>query len=234
MHMTNGKQIQMVMRDMLFITWAVEPEVLRDKVNSKLSLDTRADSSGRPRAFVSAVCFRVDEMRSSVLSLPRVSFEQVNYRAYSTGDGTPSVCFLDMRVNSRLVATLTGFLRVPISYEDIAINTTSAGSQLYTFDSPGLRVRAVVGEQHNAGADPPISSDFITHRLVGYAAAGDNVFKIEVEHARMETRAARIEDVRAPRLEQIGLLTGEQSAHPHSALYVRESVFGTNPPARAW
>jgi hypothetical protein len=44
--------------------------------------------------------------------------------------------------------------------------------------------------------------------------------------------SARIESARAPRLEQLGLLTPDESSRPSSALYVREALFKTKPPTR--
>jgi len=235
--MTTNAQIEMLMRDMLFITWAVQPEALRDMVHQELELDTRFDSAGRPVAFVSAVCFRVAEVRSNVLPLPRMSFDQVNYRAYVKEGENSSVYFLDMKVNSRMITTLTGFLSVPVSYDDIQITAVESGpaSHRYNFRSSGLQAEAVIeGRPESITADPSITYEFITQRLVGYASAGDNAFKIEVEHAVLEAVPARIEHIEAPRLEELGVLNADQARHPHSALYVRDAVFGTSTPSRVW
>lgn len=235
--MTTGPQIEMLMRDMLFINWVVQPEALRDMVHQELELDTRFDSTGRPVAFVSAVCFRVAEVRSNVLPLPSLSFDQVNYRAYVKEGENSSVFFLDMKVNSRMLTMLTGFLNVPVSYDEIEITSAqnSTASHRYNFRSSGLRAEAVIeARSESITADPAITSEFITQRPVGYASAGDNAFKIEVEHPVLQAVSARIEHVEAPRLEELGVMSADQARHPHSALYVRDAVFGTNTPARVW
>jgi uncharacterized protein DUF2071 len=233
--MTTDKQIQMVMRDMLFITWAVPPDRLRKLVPARLELDTRTDLAGRVSAFVSAVCFRVTEMRSTLLPLPSLSFEQVNYRAYVTADETPAVCFLDMKVNSRTVTALTSFLRVPIHYEDLDITTGPYGDGLlrYSFKSAGLTADAIIGEHRaNASEDEELKPDFITQRSVGYAGGGGGLFKLVVEQPGLDAGAARVERVKAPRLVQLEVLTPDESTRPHSALYVREALFATNAPTR--
>lgn len=234
--MTNGKQLQMIMRDMLFITWAVEPERVRKLVSDRLELDTKTDSTGLEAAFVSAVCFRVTEVRSSALPLVGLSFEQVNYRAYVRAGEVPAVCFLDMKLNSRMVRMLTSFLRVPVNHEDIEINTTASdiGGIHYAIRSAGLRADAVAGEASVSADTVKITPAFITERLVGYAEAGEGVFKIEVAQPGLDSISARVVRVEAPRLEQLGLLTPEQSARPHSALYVREASFGADTPTREW
>jgi hypothetical protein len=164
-----------------------------------------------------------------------LSFEQVNYRAYVKADGVPAVCFLDLLVNSRMVTAVTSFLRAPVQYEDINIKTASGGAGLlrYTISSAGFRAEAVIGEKNKgAFADGEIAPEFITHRLVGYAGAGDGMFKIEVEQPGLDATAARVASVEAPRLEQLGVLIPGQPTPPHSALYVRETTFAADMPTR--
>jgi uncharacterized protein YqjF (DUF2071 family) len=234
---TNNKKLQMVMRDMLFITWAVEPELVRKVVDERLDLDMKTDSNGEVIAFVSAVCFHVTELRSSGLPLPSMSFQQVNYRACVRAGEVPAVFFLEMKVNSRMVTSLTSFLSVPVYYEDIDITTSPADSGLlrYSVTSGGLRAEAMIGghdqETVSDAAAPP---RFITQRLVGYAGAGNGMFRIDVEQPELESILARVQNVRAPSLERLGLLTPDQSAQPYSALYVREGLFGADTPVREW
>lgn len=231
--MTNGKQLQMTMRDMLFVTWAVDPERARKLIGDQLQLDTLTDSTGREFAFASAVCFNVADVRSSALPIGSLSFGQVNYRIYVKADDVPGVCFLDMKVNSRMVTTLTSFLGVPIHYDDIEITaaTDGTGSVRYGISSDGVCAEALTGcDSPASSADP--SAEFITNRLVGYVLAGDNMYKIEVEQPGLDSVCARVVSARSPRLEQLGLLNSDESTPAHSALYVRESLFGANMPTR--
>jgi len=225
----------MLMRDMLFINWAVDPAAARRFVDPRLELDTVIDSRGKSMALASAVCFRVETVRSSVMPLPRLSFEQVNYRIYVKAEDVPSVVFLDMKVNSRMVTTLTSFLGVPVSYEDIEIKAEPAGpeSLRYIFESTGLHADVTVGGEAPA-SDPAIEPPFITQRLVGYAGAGDSVYRIDVEHPRLDGRPAGVAGVEAATLVGLGLFTLEESRRPHSAMYVQEASFGTSAPTRAW
>src|SRR5215210_5689520 len=117
------EQIQLSLLDMLFINYAVEPDRLRPFVPAELTLDTFADGEGRPIGFVSAVAFRVADVRSGVLPLPSLSFEQINFRAYVVGNDGPAVYFFAMKINSRLVSSMTSFLKMPVSYDKIEIVT---------------------------------------------------------------------------------------------------------------
>jgi len=234
--MTN-KQIEMVMRDMLFVTWEVQPETARKLVNERLELDTRADARGREVAIVSAVCFHVTDVRSAVLPVPRLSFEQVNYRVYVRARGIPSVCFIGMKVNSRMVTAMTSFLSVPIHYDDIEITTSagSSGTLAYVVKSGGLSASAVLNQTTDETvSEESIAPEFITERLVGYMASGNGVFRINVEQSGLHAVPARPQIVEAPILEQLGLLTRDQSARPSSVLYVREAPFGADAPVREW
>lgn len=235
--MTTNKQVQMMMRDMLFITWAVRPEIVRKLVDLRLELDTTTDSNGQAVAFVSAVCFHVADVRSSVLPLPSLNFEQVNYRTYVKAGEVPGVCFLDIKVNSRMVTALTGFMSVPVHYEDIDITTSPAGlGQLrYGIRSGGLRAEAMIGP-HDAEPmlDVEVEPGFITHRLVGYMGVGNGMFRIDVEQPGLESVSARVEKVQARSFEQLGVLTPDQTAFPCSVLYVREALFGADSPVRVW
>jgi len=227
----------MVMRDMLFITWAVEPEVVRKLVDARLELDTNSDSHGRVVAFVSAVCFHVAEVRSRALPLPSLSFQQVNYRVYVRAREVPAVCFLEMKVNSRMVTAMTSLMSVPVHYEEIDITTSqkSDGSLEYTVKSPGLCAKAMTGQDDvETDLDGKVGPQFITHRLVGYVGAGNGMFRIDVEQPGLDAVSALVQSVQAPILEQLGLLTPGQSAQPYSALYVREGLFAADTPVREW
>ena len=232
--MTSDKQIQLVMRDMLFITWVVEPDVVRKLVDPRLELDTKTGPDGREVAFVSAVCFHVTQLRSSVLPVPSMTFQQVNYRAYVRAAAVPAVFFLEMKVNSRMITALTSFLSVPVFYEDIEITTSpgSSGALAYRIRSAGLQAEATIGKNDEKDQDDKVPPEFITQRLVGYAGAGNAIYRIDVEQPGLQSISARIQNVKAPSLERLGLLSTDRSPQPYSTLYVREGLFGANAPVR--
>ncbi|HEX8091250.1 MAG TPA: DUF2071 domain-containing protein [Blastocatellia bacterium] len=247
-------QIQMLIRDLMFINYVVDPDLLRPLVPEELRLDLITGADGAALALVSAVPFAVADVRSGLLPLPRLSFNQINYRTYvSAGEGA-AVYFFDMRVNSRLVTTATSFLRLPISYEDIEIITAptpdlsgASGVDESTYDPAQRTLRCAVTSsgpqslaaditigtrQESVGpGGRAVSPDFITERPVGYVAVGDSLFKIEVQHPRMDALASHVESVRAPALVSMGLLNLDEAMRPHSVLYVREILMDTNVPS---
>jgi uncharacterized protein len=247
-------QAHLLLRDLLFINYAVDPDRLRPFVPAELQLDTLIDGKGRPLAFVSAVPFHVADVRSGLLPLPRLSFEQINYRAYVHGDDGPGVYFFDMRVNSRLVTATTSFLRMPVDHQDISIITEPVSANVgtsdieighenpaphsmrYSVESPGphgLEAEVTIGGPHaSAGPlDQSVPPAFITDRPVGYTSvASGSLYKISVEHPPLDSLTAHVERVRAPALVTLGIMNLDETAKPHSALYVREALFKTQVP----
>jgi uncharacterized protein YqjF (DUF2071 family) len=237
--MTTSKQLQMTMQDMLFITWAIEPETARKLVNDRLELDTKVSDEGKESAFVSAVCFHVTDVRSSVLPVPRLSFEQVNYRIYVKAGDVPAVYFLEMKVNSRMVTALTSFLSVPVHHDDINISTSAghSGQHKYEVTSAGFTAEALIGSRNEPNfeqSEGKATAHFLTHRLVGYMGAGNGMFRINVQQPGLDAVPARPQLVQAASLVHLGLLTTEESGRPYSVLYIREALFEADTPVREW
>jgi hypothetical protein len=246
--------IQMLIRDLMLINYAVDPDRLRPLVPEELQLDLIAGANDSPRALVSAVPFHVADVRSGLLPLPPLSFNQINYRTYvNAGDGA-AVYFFDIRVNSRLVTTATSFLRLPISYEDIEVLTMpspdlsgASGIDENIYDPAPHTLRCAVTSsgpqalaadilignwQESVGpSDQAVPADFITERPVGYISVGDSLFKAEVKHPRMDALASHVESVRAPAFVSMGLMNLDETMRPHSVLYVREVLIDTNVPS---
>ncbi len=220
---------------MLFINYAVLPERLRQLVPQEFELDLRSEGEA---AFVSAVAFRNENIKAGVLPLP--DYDQINYRAYITGGEGAAVYFFDMNINSRVVATGTNFLGLPVGYEeieilaeaekesgskeDIRLSVSSSGAQ-------GLSVEAIVRMSGvDSSPDPP--TEFFTERPVGYVKApAGGILRVTVEHEKIAAVCAQTVSARAPFFESLGILNEEESQRPHSVLYARESLFNTSPPA---
>ena len=235
-------QVQLSLRNLLYINYSVPPERLRALVPDELELDVSTDASGREVAFVSAVSFHVAELRSTLLPLMRPSFDQINYRTYVNAGEGPAAYFFNMSVNSRMVLAGTIMLGMPVSYEEIELtsepHSTVADSELRVVrcavNSKGLEAAIEIGARHASigPEDAAIPPDFITDRYIGYVkSAADGIMKITVEHQKLDSITAHVKSARAPMLESLGILNMDESMRPHSALYVRESVLKTFPPS---
>ena len=227
--------MQILLRNLLFINYAIAPERVRQLVPSQFDLDTRQDKLCNARAFVSAVPFEVAEIRSSSLSMPGLRFNQINYRAYLVSSEGAAVYFLGLRVGSRMVAASASFLNLPVSQEAIGLSVGDGTSELhYGVEAEGLSAYISLenaGNNFEAESDPAVTSEFITERPVGFIRSTDSdTYKITVEHPRLDAVRAQVERVRAPMLESLGIL--DPGELPHSVLYVKEAMFDAGTPTK--
>jgi uncharacterized protein YqjF (DUF2071 family) len=224
--------IQITMRDMLFVNYAIQPGRLRPLVPEQFELDTR-DSL----AFISLVAFRNEEIKAGVLPLPE--YNQINYRAYISHGEEKAVYFFDMNVNSRVIATGTNFLGLPVDYEEIEIRTREEKTEdekspktILSVRSSGKQGLAVEAEARSDNVVDGVTAEFFTERPIGYVKApAGGILKVTVEHEKIEVIHAKVRSARALFFESLGLLSEEESNHPYSVFYARESLFNTSPPA---
>ena len=227
--------MELLLRNLLFINYAVAPERVRQLVPSQFDLETRQDQLGNARAFVSAVPFEVAEIRSSSLPMPGLRFNQINYRAYLVSPEGAAVYFLALRVGSRMVASSASILNLPVNYEAIGLSVGDETADLhYGVESEGLSAYLsldVAGQSFEAQSDPAVTSEFISERPVGFIrSTGGDTYMITVEHPRLDAVRAQVERVRAPMLESLGILDPGEA--PHSVLYVKEALFDAGSPTK--
>jgi uncharacterized protein YqjF (DUF2071 family) len=235
-----GLQMQIVIHDLLFINYAVPLERVRSLVPDQFELDTRTEG-GVTRAFVSVVPFTIAEIRSASWSFGRVSFNQINYRVYIVTDEGPAVYFLNLKVGSRTVAASASFFGLPVDYEGIKLaasrsSNSIVGSLRYSVESEatdGLSAQVTVNEGAGGGSGHAIPSEFITERPFGFITTSSGaMYKIVVGHPTLRAAHARVDNVRAPLLESVGILEPDQSENPHSVLYVEDALFQADTPIR--
>lgn len=231
---------------MLFLNYRIPSERLRPLVPEELELETIIED-GSSFGFISAVAFTNLDIKAGVLPLLRAHSDQINYRTYVTAGEGPAVYFFDMKIDSRVLATGTSFLGLPVSHEDITIKTRPVSEtegaeksalspgypRFYRVESEGpegLTVEAIVGEASTRRSELP--SEFITERPIGYVKApGGGMLKIAVEHEKIETVPARVTQVESRLFKSLGLLNEEEMSTPYAAFYTPEITFITTPPA---
>ncbi len=218
---------------MLFINYAVPPRRLRPLVPEQFELDLQTINN-ISFAFISAVAFKNEDIKAGVLPLPE--YDQINYRAYILHGEERAVYFFDMNVDSRVIATGTTFLGLPVGYEEIEIcaDEEKAGETRVSVTSSGPQgLAAEVVSSECSPSQPAVpSTEFFTERPVGYVKApAGGLLKVVVEHEKIAARSAHAERARALFFESFNLLSEEESRNPHSTLYVKETLFDTSPPA---
>lgn len=121
------------------VTYAVPPERVRHYIPAGLGLDTRIDSRGEERAFVSAVIFKNDHIRLLPTPVPTLTFYQVNYRTYVHHEGRPGVWFLKLMQASRMAGFNRRVFGAPTFYANLQqvcdLDARQGTYRRYRFDS---------------------------------------------------------------------------------------------------
>lgn len=198
---TGALRLQTVVRDCLFLNWAVRPEALPPPPQS-----LRYEVLGGPQGdfvFVSAVLFRQEGMHLTSLPLPRLSYPQCNVRvSVLDAEGQPSVWFWREMVplwvvpGARLIgsqpATPAGFDYPHPSRDATAASWTwkvEAGSALVATASRGA---GVVGEGP-AFASWNALVDSLRLRARGYALSGSSLHRVAASQPAVATWPLRAE-----------------------------------------
>jgi hypothetical protein len=91
-----------------------------------------------------------------------------------------------------------------------------AGVLRYRIQSAGLSVEAAIDPSDEASPENKVPTEFITQRFVGYAGAGNAMYRINVEQPGLLSVTARVQNATGPGLERLGLL---DSGSGFSALF---------------
>jgi uncharacterized protein YqjF (DUF2071 family) len=172
---------------LLFLHWAVPPELLRPLVPQRLDLDTY-----RERAYVSVTPFTVRRARlRGVPPVPGLSdFHEINVRTYvRLGAVDPAVWFFSLDAASALAAAMARVsLRLPYCYARIARGFDGTKQ---TYDAARLLpdARAAFSASWTtdgtpAPAEPGSLEHFLVERYFLFSRAfGDKLFRLQVHHA---------------------------------------------------
>ncbi|HEX2253078.1 MAG TPA: DUF2071 domain-containing protein [Thermoanaerobaculia bacterium] len=212
-------------RDLLFLHWSADPEILRRRLPDALELDTFDGT-----AYLGLTPFRLENARpAGVPALPGLgalgTFGEVNLRTYvrpraeptSRGGGEPGVWFFSLDAAS-LPAVLGARAAYRLPYFDADIEVERTGSRV-RFAS---RRRGRPGHCRvvwHAGGDPTPSvpeslEEFLVERYVLYTASGGALWRARVAHEPYPVAAARVESLDQDLVEQAGLaVAGEPLVH---------------------
>ena len=139
-HRTRPKRIaamKQTWRDLLFLHWRVDPDILKPTLPGGLHLDTFENE-----AWIGVVPFFMDNIRPSFLPpLPGLSwFLETNLRTYVYDDhGNSGVWFYSLDANQRIAVTLgKALFRLPYRYEKMNANYRSSRPDSANVTSGGV------------------------------------------------------------------------------------------------
>jgi uncharacterized protein YqjF (DUF2071 family) len=212
------------MNDLLFLNYALAPEVVRALVPDALTLDTY-----RQRAWITVAALWINHLRPpGVPSLPWFSqLAQVNVRTYVTYDGKPGVYFFSMDAsNLSAVWGARMFYRLP--YWQASIKVKGKGEAKIDYASKRqhgpkpAELRCVYGPTgpERFQARPGSLEHFIAERYCLYSMSGKRLYRGEIHHLPWDLQEA-VAEVQTNTLAQPAGL--QLAAEADRVLFARES-----------
>ena len=190
-----GWVLRMVWRDLCFMHWPVDPELLRPSLPPGLSLDTYAG-----QAWLGAVPFRMTGVAPrGVPGVPGISsFAELNLRTYVTAQDLPGVWFYSLDADQPLGVRLArGLFHLPYYDARLWVShergvTRYAGLRTHR-GQPPLRFAAAYRPEGEVFTAPEGSLDaFLTDRLFLYSADRQGrVYRGPIAHRPWPLRRAR-------------------------------------------
>lgn len=182
--------------DLLFLHYAIPPEILRRLVPESLTLDIYDD-----RAWLSVVPFWMDHVRAhGSPAMPFVSqFPELNVRTYVTCAGKPGVYFFSLDAGS--LSAVWGariFYRLP--YWKASMKVKGKGSD--TIDYRSKREHGPKPANFRASyrptsavsrAVPGSLAYFLSERYCLYSTNGKRVYRADIHHLPWPLQAAEFE-----------------------------------------
>lgn len=203
---------------LLFMHWALDPEVLRPLIPPQLSIDTFDG-----KAWIGVVPFTMWGIRASFLpAIPGTSaFHELNVRTYVHYDGVPGVWFFSLdAANALAVCGARTFYYLPYFNARMSLRQQNEmidyGSERCDDCGASASFEATwrIGErlpQTELGS----LEFFLTERYCLYAARHDRIYRSRIWHEPWPLRSATVASYRSTMIEALGVIapTGPPLLH---------------------
>jgi uncharacterized protein len=221
------------------VTWAIPPERVRKLLPPGLDLDPVDIPGEGPRALLSIFAGKV---RLSPFGLTIASVSQLNYRTYVRYGQERGIYFLRSLVSpSPVAAAVRGAIGFPARRGRVRVVWDRRGETKITATEVSLtlsreRAPAVLPGFRRLAA----GIDFLLRPPWGFwARRSGRLGALRVSHPVPPPLSGSVDEARLPWLATSGLLSPDEAARPHSALFVnrlvmevcleRELVLGVEP-----
>lgn len=210
--------LHMVWRELAFLHWAVDPDVLAEHLPPGLRIDTFDG-----RAWLGVVPFRMSGVRPRFCpSVPWLSaFPEINLRAYVTDGEKPGVWFFSLDV-TRAFAVAIARAGFHLPYFHAEMSTERRGDDVRYASRRRASEGSFAGTYGPSGpvqlARPGSLEAFLTERYCLYAAnSKGRLFHGEIHHAPWPLQPARFEIQANSMARQLGLELKSAEAIGHYA-----------------
>ena len=234
-------RIEMILKDVLYLSYLVPANDVRPWVPEALNLATLDGD----RAFFSVVMLRCCHVHATYFPLPRFNYEQINIRTYvkDPATGKQAVYFIRSAVTSPVVSALTRTMGLPWERAKLNLDIShDRSNQAAVYSAAGdwqgeLSLKAGEFSPLPSGMSPFAGTreaiEFLILPLTGFFGRGARVKGFHIRHPEMTAQTARLGEFSFPLLTNLGLIDGTAIRNPHSVLYVPEAKFYIYLPARA-
>jgi len=219
-------------RDLTFLHFAAEPEVIQKLIPPELTIDTFPDESGKEMAWIGLVPFWMTDIRPRGLpSIPQFStFPETNVRTYVHRKGRdPGVWFFSLDAANRIACSWAiQFFGLPYHWSNMNVERSN-GSVNYRC-SRRLRPQTICNAMFDTLTALPLPQSgsfefFLIERYLLYAKRDGRLFTGIVHHKPYPLQSSRLRELDQNLIEANGIQTGNW-AHCVFSPGVDVEVFG--------
>jgi len=195
----------------LFLHWAVDPELLRPLIPAKLELD---EIEGQ--AWVSLVAFTMEQIRPKLLpAFPPVSnFDEINIRTYVKSGNKTGVYFLSIEAGKRFSAWLARSLSaLPYRYSAMKRTADRYEAVNRKFDDR-FRVEFNIRESKVEVSE---TDRWLTERYALFQDKGETIQRFEIHHAEWSIEEVEVHNLEVDYPRFSALLEGSPDRAHYSA-----------------
>ncbi len=235
-------RIEMILQDVLYISYHVPIEVVRPLVPEALPLSV----VGGDNTFISVVILKCRHVHATYFPFPRLHYEQINIRTYvkDPQTGQQAVYFIRSAVTSPVVSALTSTMGLSwepavfhLDVPDFPDNWPSAysagGNWQGNWFLKADNFISLPSSDMPPFADVREAMAYLIQPLTGFFGKGNHVKGFHIRHPEIIARAAAVRVFSFPLLTDFGLLRETDIQNPHSVFYVPQAAFYIYLPPKA-
>jgi hypothetical protein len=229
-------RVQMTLRDVLYISYAIPAGRLRPIVPDILPLATIGDDI----AFISVVVLRSTRVRLSSLPFLRFNYDQLNIRTYVKDPSTSkhAIYFLRSGVTSRFISLVTRVSGIPWQFIGLKIDVdglSRTNSYLASGNWEGrfsLKAQPFSDGFEKAAffSNREESVDFLIRPLIGFIGDTGRLGRFTIQHPEVEPQSWNLTELDLPLFTNLGVV--DELSNPHSVFYLPTADFSIYLPPR--
>lgn len=201
--------VRMVLRDVVYITYAVPAKMLQPLVPNALQLATVADHI----AFISLVVLRSTRVRLNSFPILRFNYNQFNIRTYVIDPVSrkSAVYFIRSGVTSRFISLATNTIGIPWERIDLKIEFSSGkepGNIKISGEWDGcfsIKVQADADplELPSFFQDRKSVIDFLIRPLTGFSGDSRRLVRFTIQHPEVQPENWTLKELNCPLLTNL-------------------------------